>query len=154
MGFWIVLHSLLWNGEISRVTDIGFPLNVLTSILHLDEEPIAKSAETKEDDITLPNLSLEDRISTPATSLSKISLNNLYNFLTDPEVVATNLFVCAGVVIILTQIIYKSSYISFPISIILNCKLSSHDTFSKFIGIWNNASVALTNIFMVRDKIR
>ena len=107
---WIIIHSLVWNGEISRADDLGFPFNLFSTFL--SGGPIAKTAEPKEDDISLPELPLENRVTDPISMLSEISLNDLYNFLFDPETAAANLFISAGFVIIIT----KFSYFDFHFS--------------------------------------
>lgn len=82
-----------------------FPFNIISQLMKGDNVSTnLKEAESKEDEASiLPisnsnyydgYLSLENRLS--GSSLSEISLNNLYNFLTDPEVAAANLILTAG----------------------------------------------------------
>ena len=114
MTLWTIVHTLVWNGEVSRDEDFGFPFNVIAQILKGDTvDPLKgplnklKEAESKEDyngvlSVSNSNyydgyLSLENRLS--GSSLSEISLNNLYNFLTDPEVAAANVIYTATLVI-------------------------------------------------------
>ena len=110
MSVWVILHSLVWNGEVSRDEDLVFPFNFIAQLLKGDtvSSNLKEAAELKEDDIGVISsnsnyydgyLSLENRLS--GASLSEISLNGLYNFLTDPEVAAFNLLITATLVIIL-----------------------------------------------------
>ena len=106
--FWVILHSVVWNGEISRDEDLPFPFNTISQFLKGDKDTTIdlKEAEAKEDtnNILAVNnsnyydgyISSEDRIS--GSSLSEISLNNLINFITDPEIAATSLTISAALV--------------------------------------------------------
>ena len=108
-AFWILLQSLVWNGEISRDEDMPFPFNVIAQLLKGDKdlEINLKEKESKGDgnsDLSVSNynyydgyISANNRIS--GSSLSEISLNNLYNFLTDPNIAASSLIITAGLVI-------------------------------------------------------
>ena len=106
--FWVILHSVVWNGEISRDEDLPFPFNIISQLLKGDKDATInlKGAEVKEDTnniLAVSNsnyfdgyTSSEDRIS--GSSLSEISLNNLINFVTDPEIGATSLTISAALV--------------------------------------------------------
>ena len=89
--------------------DFGFPFNIISQLTKGDTiSSNLKEAESKDNEgsilpISDSNyyegyLSLENRLS--GSSLSEISLNNLYNFLTDPEIAAANLILAATLVII------------------------------------------------------
>ena len=88
MTLWVTLHSLIWNGKISRDEDLPFPFNVLARLLKGDKLATINLNEAtfKEDNnneiVSISNskyydgyLSTENRISD--SSLSEISLNNL-----------------------------------------------------------------------------
>ena len=53
-------------------------------------------------------LSAEDRLS--GSSLSEISINNLYNFLTEPKTAAGNLYLSAGFVSVLAIYVSLMKY--------------------------------------------
>ena len=105
---WVILHSIVWNGEISRDEDLPFPFNVISQLLKGDEDVTLNLKETKlkeatNDILAVSNsnyfdgyMSSEDRIS--GSSLSEISLNNLINFVTDPAIAATSLVFSAALV--------------------------------------------------------
>ena len=108
-SFWVILHSIIWNGEIKKDDDLPFPFNQIARILKGDEiasidlkEPVALNKDMNNIlDTTSSNyydgyISKENQIS--GSSLSEISLNNLYNFLTDPEIGASNLIISAAFV--------------------------------------------------------
>ena len=102
MLFWVILHSLVWTGELSEDDDFPFPFSLISPFFQGTVS--LKSKEANNYDEQLDNignyydgyLSANDRIS--GSSLSEISLNNLYNFLTDPSPAAGNLFLAAGFV--------------------------------------------------------
>ena len=109
MTLWVTLHSLIWNGEISRDEDLAFPFNVIAKLLKGDKVASINlnEAELKEDNkdaiLAVSNsnyydgyLTTDNRIS--GSSLSEISLNNLYNFLTNPEIAASSLIITAALV--------------------------------------------------------
>ena len=117
--FWVILHSLVWNGEISRDEDLPFPFNIISQLMKGDNDAIIhlKEAKLKQDTsdiLPVSNssqyISSEDRLS--GSSLSEISLNNLINFVTDPEIGATSLVISAGLVnvLIISIHILKTEY--------------------------------------------
>ena len=109
-SFWVILHSIIWNGEIKKDDDLPFPFNQIARILKGDEiasidlkepEKALKKDINNILDSTSSNyydgyISKENQIS--GSSLSEISLNNLYNFLTDPEIGASNQIISAAFV--------------------------------------------------------
>ena len=109
--FWAILHSIVWNGEISRDEDLPFPLNIISQIWKGDKDATInlKDAESKEDTIDISAVSnanyydghksSKHRLS--GSSLSEISLNNLVNFVTDPEIAAGSLVISAALVNVL-----------------------------------------------------
>jgi len=105
----VILHSIIWNGEIKKDDDLPFPFNQIARILKGDEiasvdlkEPVALKKDINTIlDSTSSNyydgyISKENQIS--GSSLSEISLNNLYNFLTDPEIGASSQIISAAFV--------------------------------------------------------
>ena len=98
---WIILHSLLWNGEIQRDEDLPFPFNIIARLLKGENNTgiSLKEKESKDDGNYISSvnsstyddryISANNRIS--GSSLSEISLNNLYNFLTNPQNAAGSL---------------------------------------------------------------
>ena len=105
MGVWVILHSIVWNGEVSRDEDLPFPFNIISQLMKGDNDAIIhlKEAKLKQDTsdiLHVSNLtqyiSPEDRLS--GSSLSELSLNNLINFVTDPAIGATSLVISAGLV--------------------------------------------------------
>ena len=113
---WIVLHSLVWDGKKSRDDEFGFPLNIVASYFTggsisdrsalYKEGKDAFQTEFPDGNYHDGYPLAQDRITDPITSLTEISLNDLYNFLTDPSTGAGNLFLSAGFVSNQTYVVY------------------------------------------------
>ena len=107
--FWITIHSLVWDGEKSRDDEFGFPLNLIAQYFTggsiSDRSGLSK--EGKDEEVWDPfnpyhdgQPPAQDRVtpSNPINMLAEISINDLYNFLTNPSTAAGNLFLSAGFV--------------------------------------------------------
>ena len=93
---WITLHSILWDGEIQRDEDLPFPFDLIAKALKGDEiefngikEPKSRSSlnETvllEESNEVQSNFNAKTPVLHRNSSLAQISVNNLYNLITDP----------------------------------------------------------------------
>ena len=100
---------MIWTGEISRNEQLHFPFDTIARILNSEERDSGNSNKkefnvdanstyiiTKNNTEKKDHLAIENRIQ--GSSLSEISVNNLYNMMTNPESVATALIIIAAVV--------------------------------------------------------
>ena len=93
---WIILHSLLWDGEIQRDEDLPFPFDLIAKAVKGGEiefngikEPISRSSlnETvllEKSNEGLGSVYAKRPILHRNSSLAQISVNNLYNLITNP----------------------------------------------------------------------
>ena len=114
MSFWVLLHSVIWGGEAERSEDLPFPFNVMALLLGSDSTVSGKSPNSRIDDgqdlafdrnaenlyfgqkTGLAHVPAQEKLN--GDSISKISINGLFNFLTVPRTVAGNLFLALGFV--------------------------------------------------------
>ena len=92
---WILIHSFVWNGKITRDEDLLFPFNILANVLKGDEiasfnikdnEIIKDKKEAVGVDKFYDNHKQSiEKTHLRGNSLAEISLNNLYNFLVNPS---------------------------------------------------------------------
>ena len=108
VAVWFILHSLIWNGKLARNENLQFPLNNIQrssnwnhgySINPNQKKPNGNanstSIKTNYEDMK-DNAVPENRIH--GSSLSEISVNNLFNLITNPRSIATSLIILAAVV--------------------------------------------------------
>ena len=93
---WIILHSLLWDGEIQRDEDLPFPFDLIAKAVKGGEiefngikEPISRSSlnETvllEKSNEGLSSVYAKSPVLHRNSSLAQISVNNLYNLITNP----------------------------------------------------------------------
>ena len=93
---WITLHSILWDGEIKRDEELPFPFDLIAKSLKGDEiqfngikEPKSRSSLNETILLEKSNEGLNSGYAkSPVlhrnSSLAQISVNNLYNLITDP----------------------------------------------------------------------
>lgn len=102
--FWTLVHKLVWNGEVASDDDFGFPLNIIANLFTggaISDRSALSRQEGHQGDIRFGNYfnghipNLKQKL---GSSLSEVSLNNLYNFLTEPGTAASNLFLSMGFV--------------------------------------------------------
>ena len=104
MSFWVILGTILWDGEKGDDSEFDFPLSLVAKLFMPTSEIDSKEALSKEyfeGANYKEGTSAVDRLDpdrNPGSFLSQISINGLYNFLTRPSTAAGNLFLSAGFV--------------------------------------------------------
>ena len=102
MSFWVLLGTVLWDGEKGDDSEFDFPLSLIAKLFMPGRDIESKlSKEYFEGANYKEGSSAVDRLDpdrNPGSFLSQISINGLYNFLTRPSTAAGNLFLSAGFV--------------------------------------------------------
>ena len=98
---WILIHSLVWDGELTRDEDLFFPLNILADVLKGADiasfnVEYNKDIKDKKEPLSIDKSNLKSKNSMEKTgiranSLAEISVNNLINFLVNPKNAMTSL---------------------------------------------------------------
>ena len=98
---WILIHSLVWDGELTRDEDLFFPLNILADVLKGADiasfnVEYNKDIKDKKEPQSIDKSNLKSKNSMEKTgirgnSLAEISVNNLINFLVNPNNAMTSL---------------------------------------------------------------
>jgi len=102
MSFWVILGTILWDGEKGDDSEFDFPLSLVAKLFMPTSEIDSKEALSKEyfeGANYKEGTAAVDRLDpdrNPGSFLSQISINGLYNFLTRPSTAAGNLFLSAG----------------------------------------------------------
>ena len=98
---WILIHSLVWDGELTRDEDLFFPLNILADVLkgaeiasfNVEYNTVIKD---KKEPLSIDKSNLKftnsmEKTGIRGNSLAEISVNNLINFLVNPNNAMTSL---------------------------------------------------------------
>ena len=111
MSFWLLLGTVLWDGEKGDDSEFDFPLSLIAKLFMPGRDIESKlSKEYFEGANYKEGSSAVDRLDpdrNPGSFLSQISINGLYNFLTRPSTAAGNLFLSAGFVSINIKVIIQ-----------------------------------------------
>lgn len=95
-AFWILVHSILWNGRIERDSSLPFPLDLLSSSFGAGDLSDKSSNSKTSGLLSSPNQYAEDKLN--SASLNEIPLNNLINFVIDPKSATNSLLLGLGFV--------------------------------------------------------
>ena len=105
MSFWVILGTILWDGEKGDDSEFDFPLSLVAKLFmpgrDIEAKQDAQSKEYFEGANYKEGTSAVDRLDpdrNPGSFISQISINGLYNFLTRPRTAAGNLYLSAGFV--------------------------------------------------------
>lgn len=134
MIFWYTMHSLFWVGPVSRSDELAFPLNLVSQVVNFfyggksDEEQDLVSRtespffdnvdpggvdyidEPTQSDAQSPEGSTQiSRIYNPGSFLSQLSLNNLVNFISNPQTT-------------MLQFIFNAAFVRLLLIMILKCR--------------------------------